>query len=360
MAELINNEELVADVARSAGLQRKKDRVEVVIHTMPKRFLQQPNQSAEKSKHHGLYIVLIGGVFLMGMLGALYYYLSTTSKKEPLIKESEDLKVAQNNVQTPVESAGEEAKTATSTTVGETTENNANQEIIDVNSLAPGDNASPIATVGDELVNLDQTASDTAEFMNDTPEQNEALVLKAAVDADTDGLSDIEEVILDSNPQVADSDGDGFGDLAELLKLYNPAGGGKIIVNPNIEKYTNGEFAYSLYYPKSWLTSNALGNNSVVFQLGGDEFIQILIEPKFEQATLDDWYKNQFGVDYIDAGKKIFKPGWAGIKSQDNLVAYLYNPNHDYLVVASYSPGKDTLKYQNLFDMMVSSFEFAK
>jgi hypothetical protein len=49
------------------------------------------------------------------------------------------------------------------------------------------------------------------------------------VDTDNDGLSDYEEVkIYHTNPLVADTDGDGYLDGAEVKSGYNPTGPGKL------------------------------------------------------------------------------------------------------------------------------------
>jgi hypothetical protein len=357
MVEQINKKDLedVAGEAKSAGLRRRSKRVEVSIHTMPKRFLQVPKQSSSTNKNVGLYIIIGGSVVLIVILALLYYLLSRAPKSSVSLLENKVLNTQDKSSVSSKNSQAEDLNLNKSTSPANATENNfakQPEEIIDENSFEKDDNEDNTVTINAE------DATSTDETTNTNSEVLEPVILKAAVDSDVDGLSDIEEAVLDTNPQIKDSDGDGYNDLEELIKLYNPAGGGKIIVNPNIEKYTNTEFNYSMYYPKNWIINNASGNNSIVFQLGGDEFIQVILEPKFEQATLDDWYKDQFEIQSISVGKKIFKTGWAGIKSDDSLIMYLFNPKHDYLLIVSYNPGNDILKYQNIFEMMVKSFEF--
>lgn len=349
----------IPDVNQSKGLQRRRNRVEVVIHTMPKRFLQLPSEGSKKSKNVGLYIILGGSFVLVLVLAALYFYLSKTPESNVAINENRAPLV--NNTATdqevtkvvPDKNVNKQPSPVSNIPATSSEQTTVDEEDVP-NSQDPG-NTTTIIDANDIDVN---EATDSQDVIYTEPENIEPVILKEAVDTDSDGLSDIEEVLLDSNPQAKDSDGDGYDDLAELVKLYNPAGSGKIIVNPNIEKFTNSELNYAMYYPKSWIVNNALGNSSVVFQLGGDEFIQVLVEPKFEEANLDEWYKKQFEVDFIENNKKIFKTGWAGIKNDDNLIAYLYNPNYDYMVIVTYSPGNDILKYQNIFEMMYSSFEF--
>lgn len=362
-----NNQEAVSEALQSTGLQRKKNRVEVVIHTMPKRFLDIPDQSVQKGKNIGLYIIVGGSIVLIIVLALLYFYLSKTPVSDVAVVNRES--AGQNNAAVPsanTASEGEDEDLNNRTPVDNDRPSSPSRTdekvFIDEKSLAEGDKESaPPSTVidaGEFASSTEMVATGTADTSRTETGNVTPVVLKAANDSDGDGLSDIEELLLNSNPRAKDSDGDSYEDPAELAKLYNPAGSGKIIVNPNIEKYTNPQYNYSVYYPKSWMTNNGAGNNSVVFQIGGDEFVQILLEPKFEQATLDEWYKEQFKLDYIDPGQKLFKTGWAGIKSDDQLIVYLYNPSHEYLVVVSYNPGSDTLKYPNIFEMMVASLEF--
>ena len=48
-------------------------------------------------------------------------------------------------------------------------------------------------------------------------------------DSDNDGLNYYEEIIYNTNPDIADSDGDGFLDGEEVKSGYNPKGDGKVM-----------------------------------------------------------------------------------------------------------------------------------
>lgn len=64
------------------------------------------------------------------------------------------------------------------------------------------------------------------------PDQDEARIYNTnpnLADSDSDGLSDYEEIkIYKTNPNKADSDGDSFNDKAEIDNGYNPLGDGKL------------------------------------------------------------------------------------------------------------------------------------
>lgn len=51
---------------------------------------------------------------------------------------------------------------------------------------------------------------------------NDPAVLAANEDADRDGLTNLQEFYLDTNPLLADTDGDGYNDGTEVVRGYNP------------------------------------------------------------------------------------------------------------------------------------------
>lgn len=58
---------------------------------------------------------------------------------------------------------------------------------------------------------------------------NATSVVDEVGDSDNDGLSDEEEVLLGTNPDIFDTDSDGFGDGEEVEKGFNPLGEGMMI-----------------------------------------------------------------------------------------------------------------------------------
>jgi hypothetical protein len=49
----------------------------------------------------------------------------------------------------------------------------------------------------------------------------------AITDSDHDGLSDLQETALGTDPHNPDTDGDGFSDGEEVMNGFNPLGPGK-------------------------------------------------------------------------------------------------------------------------------------
>ena len=207
------------------------------------------------------------------------------------------------------------------------------------------------ATTSDDLV---ATGSEEEIEVNESGK----IDYVSAVDSDQDGLSDLEEIILDCNINSDDSDGDGYKDLDELRKLYNPAGSGKIIVNQNIEKYTNASHKYSIYYPDIWLKTDVDGDNSVLFRAGNNQYMQIIVQNNIKKQSLEEWYKEQLNISSIQGSQIIYKTGWNGIKSADGLIVYLTQGQGSKIFIISYNVGLDNmLRFKNIFNMIVESFD---
>jgi hypothetical protein len=327
---------------------------EIVAHVMPKRFFPaQP--AARKAKGIGLVVLLGGAIFLIAALAFLYFYFTKLGPEQPsgqekaTMSDQSEVTTESQSVTTketeekekeisPEIQAGQEA--------GEATETKQAEGFV-------------IATTTEET-----TASTSKEEAGEATSTKKIIATptpkeyKIAVDSDGDGLSDKEEVLLDCKVNLKDSDGDGYEDLAEVLNLYNPAGSGQIMVNPNIEKYINSKYSYTLYYPYAWPVDEVEGEDSIIFKLDNNQFIQVIIQPNTKGQTIQEWYKEQMGVEAIKDDQMAYKKGWQAVKSEDGLTFYLAKPSDDNIIIVSHSLGtSDILNYKNVFEMMIKSLE---
>jgi len=78
--------------------------------------------------------------------------------------------------------------------------------------------------------------------------------ISSSIDDDNDGLTNIEETIFRTEINNPDSDADSMPDGQEILALTDPlTESDKIATSGMINIYTNPTFAYSFFYPASWL-----------------------------------------------------------------------------------------------------------
>ena len=341
------------EIKTTGGSYFKKD--QTAIHTMPKRYLSATKISPKQAKSTG-FLILIAGVVLL-VLAFVFLYLYYSQPKEEVIVKENNIPSETVNNPVAVEKKAEDKKEENSATNIKTDnlENSQEDSNFYQDNLAKAGTSTQIATTTEKMPLI---STSTKKIVIEPEATTTPIIYKTANDTDGDGLGDIEELLLDCSPGAADSDGDGYNDLAELLSLYNPAGGGKIIVNPNIEKYTNQTYSYSLYYPDIWILKTAGGEEALLFQISTDQFIQIAVEENAGNKTIDEWYKEQFNVSSIKAEQRINKESWLGIKSENGLVVYLMYSGDPNIFAISYNPGPEgVMNYKNIFNMIVNSLE---
>jgi SepF-like predicted cell division protein (DUF552 family) len=324
----------------------------VVIHTMPKKYLvSQP--AAKKAKSLGFVILIGGAVFLIAGFAFMYYFIKDGKIGLPTEEEITTVDVA--DVSPPKKATGTKSTLTDVKKINDEAEAG-NSLIDDLDTLAA---TTADENISAEIKNVDLTATGTAINKSDTTAPA-AVKFVTAIDSDADGLTDSEELLINTNLNSQDTDGDGFTDLGEFFNMYNPAGAGKLIINPGIEKYTNSLFKYSLYYIKSWPVETVGGDDSVVFKLDNNQFIQIVVDTNSGQATLEKWYKDKMSLDYINPSQYIVKENWEGLKNEDGLTYYLKKSGNDKIYVLSYNLGtSNTLNFKGLFEMMIKSFDTA-
>lgn len=329
---------------------------DVLVHTMPKRFLNS-RPAAQSARGIGLIVLIAGLVVLAAALVFLYFYLARADESAPMVTPLEPSGAPDRTAAPPaaVEQpliGREDEETAAETEVPARIETA--EDITPATTTAPA--AEEFATTTAETV--DSENATTTRIINAGTSTPPAASAQTALDSDGDGLTDLEEVLLDTNIHAQDSDGDGHDDRTELMNYYNPAGSGSLIANPNIEKYISPTYNYVLYYPYVWPVETVGGDDSVIFTLGGNQFIQIVIQPNAEGKSLDEWYLEQFSLAVVPETARFYKKGWWSLKSEDNLTFYLARPDHDNIFIMTYSLGiSNILQYPNIFNMMVKSFE---
>ena len=183
----------------------------------------------------------------------------------------------------------------------------------------------------------------------------EKLSLPAVTDTDNDGLSDVAETLLGTNPQAADSDKDGYSDKQEILSGYNPNGAGKLGDSSQLALYTAADGAFAVVYPNTWTATSSA--SSTLFSAPDQSFIQISYEDS-EQDNVDilSWYSSQFPEDTnLTAGRLLAGNMGTGILSADQQIAYFLAPDHRHVYVVSYIKSGDAAPYLEIFKLMAAT-----
>lgn len=180
-----------------------------------------------------------------------------------------------------------------------------------------------------------------------------------SLDSDSDGLTDMEEVVFGTDPKKPDSDGDGYLDGSEVDKGFDPskAGGAKIEDSVNLATYNNKQLAYVIKYPVKWLAKPTDASASeVIFSSGGDEFIEVLVVDNQEKLSAAAWYAKQVTGLKAEEVPTVSYGNLTWALSLDGLNAYTVD-DRGHLITVSYNIGtKNEASYYHLFQVMLRSF----
>ena len=345
------------------GKGQKNELIDAVIHVMPQ-FNKGKDKNKRLARKLGLAIITISIICLIFFVFFAYSYLyknkaAEEKKNTNLIEEIDDqeLKVPDKIIKKVIEKEEieeeiEEPPLAPKTSI----------ELNEIEEDMQG--TSTTSTTSIELIeDLEQEtdATESATTSTSTKESPETIDYKL-IDSDNDGLSDKEEIVLGTDKNSNDSDGDGFLDLEEVLTLNNPIGEGVMEKNSNMKKYVNNELNYSLFYPATWSYSSLSGEGSIKFQAIDKQTIQIIIPANTDRLNIEEWYSTEVSAKRIKQEQRISKNNWNGLKSENNLNAYIIHPElANRVFVIFYTPGVNyVLEYKNIFEMMINSFKIGE
>lgn len=190
------------------------------------------------------------------------------------------------------------------------------------------------------------------------------LSLVSAVDTDKDGLTNIEEDLFSTDLNLFDTDGDGYKDGAEVSGLFSPIDKGNVLLaaKPSVKEYSNEKQNYKILIPKDWLTNSvdAATDKDVLFTSARNEFINILVDEKKAEQTIDDWYLEKVPTLSKSEIRHFTTLGKIPvIESPDGFTVYFAKDNAVYII--NYNIGlKEAADYPTVFQMVVNSFTFIK
>lgn len=181
----------------------------------------------------------------------------------------------------------------------------------------------------------------------------------AGLDTDSDGLTDLEEVLFASGLRNPDTDGDGFLDGNEVFHLYNPNGRAPArLLDAGLVKEYQGTIGWTLQVPTPWsVVLDAIDGSRATITTGHDEVFRVSIEENPKQLAVLDWYleKNP-NVRREQILEYRSKRGYSGIIGTDLLTTYI--PWGDKVFVYTYDiDGQPFINFRTSYAMMLNSLE---
>jgi hypothetical protein len=186
---------------------------------------------------------------------------------------------------------------------------------------------------------------------------------RSGPDADSDGLTDIEETtIYMSNPNNTDTDGDSFSDGNEVLHLFDPIKPSPALLkdSPNIRTSNNAAEGYTALTPASW-SERGVGKDQYFVDAPSGEFFEILATDKPQTQSIMDWYlATSPDAKAGDVTQfKTYKAHLNAVRSADRLTAYIDLGNE--VLTVTYNPNGNTdYNFLTTFEMVIASIDHYK
>jgi len=246
--------------------------------------------------------------------------------------------------------------------------NSSNEELEQKENTPPTQTEEVVSVINSPDSNESPTSTEDIfeEVPTSTPSLDESLLefprilLADSIDLDKDGLTDKEEEVFDTDSGKKDTDDDGYSDGQEIRNLYNPKGFApvKLIDSGLVQEYTNRNWGYHVYHPKTWKLGEVDydGTQVLLSAIEGD-YIEIRAFSKENGESFQDWFaKSATGEKYSDLQEIETSFGIRGLVRKDKLVAYFYTPNQVFVFI--YHPGvTDEIAYRLIMQMVIESFQ---
>lgn len=200
---------------------------------------------------------------------------------------------------------------------------------------------------------------------NGSKEELPSIQLIAGPDADSDGLSDIEEDLYKTDKDKKDTDGDGYSDGEEILNHYDPSGAGQLEGSKSeLVKVLHFGPQWEFLYPLQWKEQNStgkLGVDNLFLTTNSQAIFQISFEQNPDKLSLDKWFELQNPGNGVIKYVPVQYGDFFGIRTDEGPTVYLtHKDNPETILVFFYNPvDSSLLHYLTTFEMMLKSLRVA-
>jgi hypothetical protein len=177
-------------------------------------------------------------------------------------------------------------------------------------------------------------------------------------DTDSDGLTNVEELLYKTDFRNPDSDGDTFLDGNEVFHRYNPGArdASTLMDVGTVKEYLDGDSRFSVTFPSAWRqTVSVAGDIQVEAPSLAVFSVQVL--PKDLSQTLEAWYAGQTDFPKRDGGAVyLTKMGYQALAADEDRLVVLDGGEQVYVFRYGLAEGR-TVEYLQSFKMVVNSFK---
>ncbi len=177
-------------------------------------------------------------------------------------------------------------------------------------------------------------------------------------DDDADTLTNREEEVFVTDPEIWDTDQDGYYDGLEIINLYNPKGIApqKIIDSGLVREYINPVYQYRFYYPSSWrVDAVAQEFDDILISTDTGDYIEIRVFPKEPNVTFSSWFSTFLpGENFLSLNEFSNRFQISGYKRADNQVGFFETPTAIYSLIYFY--GEEKNLFPHIMEIVLQSF----
>lgn len=178
-------------------------------------------------------------------------------------------------------------------------------------------------------------------------------------DTDSDGLTDVEELMYSTDYRDPDSDKDTYLDGNEVFHGYDPSSPAPstLIDTGVVRILQNTQIAFTVFYATSWTPVISATDAKVTIRPSTTESFVVSSQAKDTALSLSDWFaaNNKDSVAASELKATYTRTGIYELTRTDGRLAYL--DGGDKVYTFTYDLGQETLiQYLQTFEMMVNSF----
>lgn len=204
--------------------------------------------------------------------------------------------------------------------------------------------------------------------IEDDTDLTQPRVLASSRDTDLDGVTDLEEFMYGTDPQLFDSDDDSYTDHQEILNLYAPSGmAPQTLLDVGlVNEYYSEKQNYKIYYPSAWRVQAIDVNDEEIMFVSDqtEEYMTVTVESNSGELSLSQWIKLRMSEVEIDYEAEYYQEDFVTRKGEmsgvwlPELFMIFFEKDNKVYSVAYHFDGLKQLSYKTTFEMMAKSFRF--
>ncbi len=181
----------------------------------------------------------------------------------------------------------------------------------------------------------------------------------SGADTDSDGLTNVEELLYGTDFRNPDSDGDTFLDGNEVFHRFDPRGlaPSTLLDTGAVRVLESIELPFTMYYPTTWNPVSTPASMRVSFRSATGAGVNVLWQDKTSDTSLETWYQAQ--VDEVEINRlqaTTTKEGYRALIGPDERVMYVEASLRVYTIIYDLGDAK-SIEFLQTFKMMVNSFK---